>query len=202
MQQHPVSSLPCPYKLHILRTKDQLDVTFYFISLLMCPTCFGYDYIHHQELATVLLNYHICHFVLGSLCVGDLVRLGLSGALKPSCSFVFPAYQCLYLHIFCVCPCTFDSNGIVLYLHIFCVCPCTFDSNGIVLFLNVSFMSMNKISCPHSVLRNRSSLRLRKCELVGRNCRQQSVVMKQLRRGCASADTVVCIFASKNTSEY
>jgi len=28
---------------------------------------------------TVLLNYHIGCFVLGSLCVGDLVRLGLSG---------------------------------------------------------------------------------------------------------------------------
>ena len=28
---------------------------------------------------TVLLNYHIGRFVLGSLCVGDLVRLVLSG---------------------------------------------------------------------------------------------------------------------------
>ena len=27
----------------------------------------------------MLLNYHISRFVLGSLCVGDLVRLGLSG---------------------------------------------------------------------------------------------------------------------------
>ena len=36
-------------------------------------------YIHHQELATILLNYHIGCFVLGSMCVGDLVRLGLSG---------------------------------------------------------------------------------------------------------------------------
>jgi len=27
----------------------------------------------------VLLNYYIGRFVLGSLCVGDLVRLGLSG---------------------------------------------------------------------------------------------------------------------------
>jgi len=27
----------------------------------------------------VLLNYHIGRFVLDSLCVGDLVRLGLSG---------------------------------------------------------------------------------------------------------------------------
>ena len=36
------------------------------------------SYIHHQELGTVLLNYHIGRFVLGSLYVGDLVRLGLS----------------------------------------------------------------------------------------------------------------------------
>jgi hypothetical protein len=28
----------------------------------------------------VLLNYHISRFVLSSLCVGDLVRLGLSSA--------------------------------------------------------------------------------------------------------------------------
>jgi len=27
----------------------------------------------------LLLNYHIACFVFGSLCVGDLVRLGLSG---------------------------------------------------------------------------------------------------------------------------
>jgi len=27
----------------------------------------------------MLLNYHFSPFVLGSLCVGDLVRLGLSG---------------------------------------------------------------------------------------------------------------------------
>ena len=27
----------------------------------------------------MLLNYHIGRFVLGSMCVGDLVRLGLSG---------------------------------------------------------------------------------------------------------------------------
>jgi len=32
----------------------------------------------------VLLNYHIGSFVLGSLCVGDLVRLGLSGVRQPA----------------------------------------------------------------------------------------------------------------------
>jgi len=46
------------------RIKDQLDVTCYFISLLMYSTCFGHQYIHHQELATILLNYHIGLFFL------------------------------------------------------------------------------------------------------------------------------------------
>jgi len=35
--------------------------------------------INDQELATLLLNYHTGCSVLGSLCVGDLVRLGWSG---------------------------------------------------------------------------------------------------------------------------
>ena len=60
------------------RIKDQLDVTCYFISLLMYSTCFGHEHIHHQELATMLLNCHSGRLVLGSLCVGDLVRMGLN----------------------------------------------------------------------------------------------------------------------------
>jgi len=35
--------------------------------------------IHHQQLATILLNYHIGHIVLGSMCVGVSVWLGWSG---------------------------------------------------------------------------------------------------------------------------
>jgi len=38
------------------RMKDQLDVTCYFISLIMRSTCFGHQYIHLQELATVLMS--------------------------------------------------------------------------------------------------------------------------------------------------
>jgi hypothetical protein len=59
--------------------KDQLDVTCYFISLLMCSTCFGHESFHHQELATVLMNYHIGRLVLSSLCFGALVWLVLGG---------------------------------------------------------------------------------------------------------------------------
>ena len=50
--------------------KNQLDVTCYFISLIMCSTCFGHKYIHLQEPATVLMNYHVGRLVLSSLCVG------------------------------------------------------------------------------------------------------------------------------------
>ena len=35
--------------------------------------------IYHQELATILLNYHIGRIVLGSMCVGVSVWLGWSG---------------------------------------------------------------------------------------------------------------------------
>jgi hypothetical protein len=59
--------------------KNQLDVTCYFISLIMRSTCFGHYYIHLQELATVLMKYHIGCLVLILLCVGDLVRLVLGG---------------------------------------------------------------------------------------------------------------------------
>jgi len=51
-----------------------VDVTCYFISLLIC--CIGRSYIHHQELGTILTNYHIGRVVLGSMCVGVSVWLG------------------------------------------------------------------------------------------------------------------------------
>jgi len=50
--------------------KNQLEVTCYFISLIMRSTCFGHYYIHLQEPATLLKNYHIGRIVLSLLCVG------------------------------------------------------------------------------------------------------------------------------------
>jgi len=37
------------------RIKNQLDVTYYFIVLLIGSTCFGHYYAHHQELVTMML---------------------------------------------------------------------------------------------------------------------------------------------------
>jgi len=41
---------------------------------------------YHQELATILLNYHIGRIVLGSMCVGVSVCLGWSGVRVAGCS--------------------------------------------------------------------------------------------------------------------
>ena len=35
--------------------KNQLDVSYYFIVLLIGSTCFGHYYAHHHELVTMLL---------------------------------------------------------------------------------------------------------------------------------------------------
>ena len=66
----------------VLQAEAQLVVlqpATFIISLLMCSTWFGHYYIHHQELATILFNYHIGCIVLGSMCVGISVRLVWSG---------------------------------------------------------------------------------------------------------------------------
>ena len=48
--------------------------------------------INISIIATVLLNYHIGRLVLSSLCVGDLVWLGLSGA-RVACNTSTPQTQ-------------------------------------------------------------------------------------------------------------
>ena len=44
---------------------------------------------------TVLLNYHIRRVVLGSMCVGDLVRLSLSGVRVAGFSLCVCAVRCV-----------------------------------------------------------------------------------------------------------
>ena len=46
------------------------------VGLEWYPCCMLKD---RQELATILLNYHIGRIVLGSMCVGVSVWLGWSG---------------------------------------------------------------------------------------------------------------------------
>ena len=48
--------------------KNQLDATEWFITLIICSTCFGHFYAHHQELETICVlttTYGVQFFVVG-----------------------------------------------------------------------------------------------------------------------------------------
>ena len=50
------------------REENQLDATEFFIALIICSTCFGHLYAHHQELETilVLLPHMACNALAAS----------------------------------------------------------------------------------------------------------------------------------------
>ena len=49
-------------KVRNAEKKNQLDATKWFIAIIICSTCFGHFYAHHQELETisVLLPHMVC----------------------------------------------------------------------------------------------------------------------------------------------
>ena len=49
--------------LYMRREENQLNATGWFIALVLCSTCFGHLYAHHQELETilVLLPHMVCN---------------------------------------------------------------------------------------------------------------------------------------------
>ena len=70
----------CPCIVLIWEEENQLDATQCFIELVICSTCFGHVYAHHQELATILLVWHVA-------CNSWLLVVGRSGtgqqAMRP-----------------------------------------------------------------------------------------------------------------------
>jgi len=50
------------------REENQLDATECFIALIICSTCFGYLYAHHQELEIILVL--LPHMVCSALVAG------------------------------------------------------------------------------------------------------------------------------------
>ena len=50
------------------REGNQLDTTECFIALIICSTCFGHLYAHHQELETILVL--LPHIVCNALVAG------------------------------------------------------------------------------------------------------------------------------------
>jgi hypothetical protein len=50
------------------REENQLDAAECFIALIICSTCFGHLYAHHQELETILVL--LPHVVCNALVAG------------------------------------------------------------------------------------------------------------------------------------
>ena len=54
--------------VHNCGEENQLDATESFIALIICSTCFGHLYAHHQELETILVL--LLHLVYSALVAG------------------------------------------------------------------------------------------------------------------------------------
>ena len=54
--------------LHMRREENQLDAIEWFVALIICSTCFGHLYAHHQELETILVL--LLHVVCNVLVAG------------------------------------------------------------------------------------------------------------------------------------
>ena len=65
-----------PYKC--VENKNQLDANEWFIALIICSTCFGHFYAHHQELET------ICVLLPPVVCDALVVGCWRSGAELPA----------------------------------------------------------------------------------------------------------------------
>ena len=52
--------------LYKRRKENQLDATEWFIAPVICSTCFGHLYAHHQELETIGFQTHnLLHTIRG-----------------------------------------------------------------------------------------------------------------------------------------
>ena len=63
------------------REENQLDATECFIALIICSTCFGHLYAHHQELETILVL--LPHMVCNALVAGGRLLGAEQQAMRP-----------------------------------------------------------------------------------------------------------------------
>jgi len=63
------------------REEHQLDVTECFIALIICSTCFGHLYSHHQELEIILVL--LPHMVCNALVAGGRLLGAEHQAMRP-----------------------------------------------------------------------------------------------------------------------
>ena len=71
----------CPCIVVKNREENQLDDTECFIALIICSTCFGQLYAHHQELETILVL--LPHMVCNALVAGGWRSGAEQQAMRP-----------------------------------------------------------------------------------------------------------------------
>jgi len=67
--------------LYKLREENQLDATECLIAQIICSTCFGHLYAHHQEVETILVL--LPHMVCNALVAGGRRSGGGQQAMHP-----------------------------------------------------------------------------------------------------------------------
>ena len=77
------------------REENQLDATEWLIALVICPTCFGHLYAHHQELETILVL--LPHMVCNALVAGGRRPDAEQQAMRPG--WVKLLEQCVVIYI-------------------------------------------------------------------------------------------------------
>ena len=82
--------------LYKRREENQLDATECFIALLICSTCFGHLYAHHQELETILVL--LPHILCNALVAGGRLLGAEQQAMRPRLGKLCES------HNFCVLP--------------------------------------------------------------------------------------------------
>ena len=72
---HNFLNLTCVYPCIVViwGEENQLDAKQCFIELVICSICFGHIHAYHQELATILLVWHVA-------CNSWMLVVGRSGA--------------------------------------------------------------------------------------------------------------------------
>jgi len=70
-----------PASLYLRREENHLDATEWFIVLIICSTCFGHLYDHHQELETILVL--LPHMVCNALVAGGRRSGAGQQAMRP-----------------------------------------------------------------------------------------------------------------------
>jgi len=63
------------------REENQIDVTESFIATIICLTCFGHSYAHHQKLETILVL--LPHMVCNALVAGGRQLVVEQQAMRP-----------------------------------------------------------------------------------------------------------------------